>query len=157
LHLHFKQSESFVVLSGRIGNTMGWTDLHDRIFTPEDVVTEIPPWLPHNFWPDPTCTDTDTVVVVWAHPEVGPAAMRVDFFESLFRLLSDTHEAKKQPDFLQLCLSQHEVALTAVIFPKAWWLGPLRWFVPWSLQACLAQIARWSGYEVFPAYSKKKT
>jgi hypothetical protein len=134
---------------------MGWIDLHDKVFTPEDGVTEIPPWLPHNFWPDPTCTDTDTVVMVWAHPEIETAAMRVDFFESLFLLLSEAYEAGRTPDFLQLCLAQHEVALAAVVLPTAWWLGPLRWWVPYMLQASLAKVAQWCGYAVFPKNGDK--
>ncbi|KAK5119002.1 hypothetical protein LTR62_000213 [Meristemomyces frigidus] len=154
LHLHFEQSESFVVLSGRIGHTEGY-DLIDHIFTPKDGVNEIRPWLPHNFWPDPTCTDTDTVVVVWAHPEATPSPIHINFFESLFTLLSAKYEAGKTPDFLQLCLSQHEVASTGVILPRVWWLGPLRWWVPWVMQGALAQVARWSGYQAFPYANDK--
>lgn len=33
-----------------------------------------------------------------------------------------------------------------VIFPRAWWLGPLRWWIPWKLQAAVAAIGRWIGY-----------
>ncbi|KAK3669206.1 hypothetical protein LTR78_010903 [Recurvomyces mirabilis] len=154
LHLHFEQSESFVMLSGRLGNTMGW-DAKDRVFTPADGVNEIPPWLPHNFWPDPTCTDEDTVVVLWAHPEATPSPMQINFFESLFLLLSEKYEAGQTPDFLQLCLSQQEVATAGVIFPTAWWLGPLRWGVPWIMQSSMAQVARWCGYKVFPFESSK--
>jgi len=32
-----------------------------------------------------------------------------------------------------------------VMLPGAWFLGPLRWWVPWKLQALGATIAQWTG------------
>lgn len=31
------------------------------------------------------------------------------------------------------------------MFPKLWFLGPLRWWIPWVLQAFLAVVATWMG------------
>jgi hypothetical protein len=33
-----------------------------------------------------------------------------------------------------------------VMFPTAWWLGPLRWWVPWVLQGGVAAVGRACGY-----------
>ena len=30
-------------------------------------------------------------------------------------------------------------------FPRAWFLGPLRWWIPYQFQAVCAVMARWSG------------
>ena len=32
-----------------------------------------------------------------------------------------------------------------VWFPTTWFLGPLRWWVPWKIQAALAGVARLVG------------
>ncbi|KAL4876820.1 hypothetical protein BJY04DRAFT_199300 [Aspergillus karnatakaensis] len=71
LHLHFSQSESFIIEAGAIGTTTTWGTI-DTIHTTKvnhiqgtpspklnppvpyrtaEEVTEIPPWTPHNFWP----------------------------------------------------------------------------------------------------------
>lgn len=31
------------------------------------------------------------------------------------------------------------------MFPKAWFLGPLRWWIPWKFQALCATVAAWLG------------
>jgi hypothetical protein len=41
--------------------------------------------------------------------------------------------------------TRHESESVGVMFPGAWWLGPLRWWVPWKLQGAVASIARWQG------------
>jgi hypothetical protein len=40
---------------------------------------------------------------------------------------------------------RHESESCVVMFPGAWWLGPLRWWVPWHLQGLLARVGRWQG------------
>jgi hypothetical protein len=34
-----------------------------------------------------------------------------------------------------------------VLFPTAWWLGPLRWWVPWHLQGAVAWVGKCCGYK----------
>jgi hypothetical protein len=33
------------------------------------------------------------------------------------------------------------------MFPTAWWLGPLRWYIPWKAQAGLAWLGGCVGYK----------
>jgi len=33
-----------------------------------------------------------------------------------------------------------------VMFPTAWWLGPLRWWIPWKFQGAIAWVGRGMGY-----------
>ena len=40
---------------------------------------------------------------------------------------------------------RHESESCVVMFPGAWWLGPLRWWIPWKIQAFLSRIAEWQG------------
>jgi hypothetical protein len=61
LHLHFDQSESFLVEKGKVGTTMGY-DVKQRGWTKEDGVQEIKPWLPHTFWPHPEAEEDTTIV-----------------------------------------------------------------------------------------------
>jgi hypothetical protein len=41
---------------------------------------------------------------------------------------------------------RHATASALVLLPKAWWLGALRWWVPWKLQGMVAWVGRWCGY-----------
>lgn len=41
---------------------------------------------------------------------------------------------------------RHASASALVVFPTAWWLGPLRWWVPWVVQAGVARVGRLAGY-----------
>jgi hypothetical protein len=162
LHIHFDQFESFQVLHGRIGTTIGWSAT-DRIFSPEDGVQHIPPWKPHDFWPDVTTHNSsstsesiDSTLLVWAHPKGVPEPMDEQFFIALFKILGEASEKGKMPDLLQLMLSQHVTATAIVMFPRAWWLGPLRWMVPWAVQGTLAWVARGLGYVPLPFGEEKK-
>jgi len=40
---------------------------------------------------------------------------------------------------------RHVTATAMVWFPTATWLGPLRWWVPWKMQAAFAAVARLFG------------
>ncbi|KAH7122371.1 hypothetical protein B0J11DRAFT_336946 [Dendryphion nanum] len=144
LHLHFDQSETFLVASGRIGTTTSYSTI-DRIWTPENAPHEIPPWEPHNFWPVPD-SEEDCVIYVWAHPESVAEPMDWLFFRNLLWLVSDMTEGKRKMDPLQIMLLQHISATALVWFPGAWWLGPLRWWVPYQVQAGFAGLARLLGY-----------
>jgi hypothetical protein len=41
---------------------------------------------------------------------------------------------------------RHATASALVLFPTAWWFGPLRWWVPWKLQGLIAWVGRCCGY-----------
>ncbi|KAF2451164.1 hypothetical protein P171DRAFT_467812 [Karstenula rhodostoma CBS 690.94] len=88
----------------------------------------------------------DTSFYMWAHPEAVPEPMDRLFFQSLLGFLSDVHEKKESMSILQIMVNQHASASAMVMFPRAWWLGPLRWWVPWKLQGLLAAVGRWFGY-----------
>ncbi|PVI04006.1 hypothetical protein DM02DRAFT_586797 [Periconia macrospinosa] len=144
LHIHFDQWESFLVARGKVCTTSTYR-LTDAVHTQGDDVHHIAPWVPHSFYP---CADAaeDTVMYVWAYPEAVPDPMDRLFFQSLLGYLSDVHEKKSPMSVLQIMVNQHASASTAVIFPRAWWLGPLRWWVPWHIQGFLAALGRWYGY-----------
>jgi hypothetical protein len=46
LHLHFDQSESFLVAQGEVCTTEGY-DVEERTWTPEDGVRLVEPWVPY--------------------------------------------------------------------------------------------------------------
>jgi hypothetical protein len=41
---------------------------------------------------------------------------------------------------------RHATASALVVFPKAWFLGALRWWVPWKLQGMIAWVGMKCGY-----------
>lgn len=159
LHLHFSQSESFVVLQGRVGGTQGWGCV-DRVYTARDGVQTIDPWVVHSFWPVPPSShpetrdeaDVDAKLLVWAHPRlpgpeegIFPPSMDHLFFQSILGYVSDVHEGKEKMDVFRIMLMQHESETAPVMLPVWNVLGPLRWWVPWRLQGLLAAVARWQG------------
>lgn len=147
LHLHFDQSESFRVVQGRVGTTLGWSAT-DRIFIASDGAYEIQPWVPHRFWPvAPELGQEDCILLLWSHPKDVPESMDDPFFETLLRYLSGAYERRKMPNLFLVMLTQHVSATALVVFPKAWWLGPLRWWLPWMLQGGIAALARLLGYK----------
>ncbi|KAF2190441.1 hypothetical protein K469DRAFT_623534 [Zopfia rhizophila CBS 207.26] len=144
LHIHFDQSETFCVVSGKVGTTHGW-EARDRVWTKEDGACEVGPWFPHNFWPCPNAEE-DTVFLVWAHPDQVSSPMDWLFFQNLLWFISDVSEGKTKLDILQIMLLQHASATALVMFPRAWFLGPLRWWIPWKFQGALAMVGQWLGY-----------
>ncbi|KAF1851690.1 uncharacterized protein K460DRAFT_39443 [Cucurbitaria berberidis CBS 394.84] len=144
LHLHFDQFESFYVGAGKVGTTDGWA-AEDRVWTREDAPLDIKPWEPHRFWPCPDAEE-DSVLYLWAHPTGTPEPMDRMFFDNLLRYLSDVTEKKASLSLLQVMVMQHATASALVMFPTAWWLGPIRWWVPWTLQRMCAWVGRCCGY-----------
>ncbi|KAF2027518.1 hypothetical protein EK21DRAFT_71764 [Setomelanomma holmii] len=135
LHLHFDQSESFFVGQGEVGTTSGW-DARDEKWTAEKSVHEIVAWEPHrkdHKLVGEKYLDEDSIAQ--AHPDGVPEPMDRLFFENLLRYLSDVTEEKATLSLIQVMLMQHATASALVLFPTAWWLGPLRWWVPWELRA----------------------
>jgi hypothetical protein len=103
LHLHFDQSETFLVTKGIIGTTTGW-DVQDRAWTRENTPFEIEPWVPHKFWPHPD-SEEDAVIYVWAHPDVEEKMDRL-FFANLLMFVSDASEGKAKMDLVQMMVTQ---------------------------------------------------
>ncbi|KAK7900711.1 hypothetical protein LTR67_002995 [Exophiala xenobiotica] len=145
LHIHFQQSETFHVVCGSIGTTTTYSAI-DTIHTPPDTTTttgaakphEIAPWVPHSFWPDPNASQ-DTTILVWAHPNPDDMDEKMDrlFFQNLLMYVSDVGRGQGEV--------KHVSATALVWFPRAWFLGPLRWWVPYQFQALCALMARCAG------------
>lgn len=104
LHLHFSQSETFLVTQGSLGTTTGY-DVTDTIWREGMAPQEIAPWTPHAFWPD-AGGEGDCEVFIWAHPEVGEAGMDRLFFASLLRFVSDVAEGREGMSIVQLMVTQ---------------------------------------------------
>lgn len=160
LHLHFSQSETFLVTKGTVGTTLGY-ETQDQAWKAGMQPYEIAPWVPHRFWPHPDA-DEDSTIYVWAHPEVDEKMDRL-FFENLLKYVSDASEAsqvnggKVKLDLVQMLVMQHATASALVVFPTVWWLGPLRWWVPWMLQAGIAGLGRLVGYRaLMEKYTEKE-
>ncbi|KAH6618634.1 hypothetical protein C7974DRAFT_400527 [Boeremia exigua] len=151
LHLHFSQSETFLVTQGTVGTTTGY-ELTDTVWAAGMQPQEIVPWVPHRFWPDPDASE-DSTVYVWAHPDADEWMDRL-FFENLLKYVSDASEGKVKIDMVQMLVTQHASATALVVFPTAWWLGALRWGLPWVVQAAVARVGRLCGYR---ALMKKYT
>nr|POE54405.1 hypothetical protein CFP56_41344 [Quercus suber] len=148
LHIHFAQTETFQILQGKFGVEMGW-DRRDYVLTPESGRVDIPPWVPHMPYPLPG--DEDTVVLLWAHPQVKDDALDAVYFERIFLSIDRLAKAISKADDSR----RHETASTGVMLPSWRNLGPLRWVVPWVVQAGLAGLARILGYESLPSHSAK--
>ncbi|KAL2812754.1 hypothetical protein BJX63DRAFT_396018 [Aspergillus granulosus] len=194
LHIHFSQSETFLVEAGAIGTTTTY-DMIDTVHTMRAAhhqvvprqglsppvpsrdangATAIPPWTPHNFWPVapthpfwstpegreyertlPNGRTSDTTILVWGHPKTStgpptgalatdfPPDMDAAFFLALLGLV-DAISAKRvamTPSLFAKLFSMQTVGQAALIMaPTAWWLGPLRWWVPWTAQVALEKV-----------------
>ncbi|KAK4938608.1 hypothetical protein LTR10_020959 [Elasticomyces elasticus] len=148
LHLHFQQAETFAVLQGSVGITSTWSAT-DTFHTPKNTGESKPhvieTWVPHAFFPDPNATE-DTVIIAWAHPDDKEDNMMDRlFFQTLLSYVSDCSEGKEKMSILQVMLTQHVSDTALVWFPRAWFLGPLRWWIPLQMQAACATIATWQG------------
>ena len=174
LHLHFSQSESFVVLAGRIATTTGY-DCKDTIWTAANTCSKklahtITPWTPHRFWPVPPehpskspeeerASKEDAVLIVWAHPHAsgdmasGGADMDYLFFRNVVAMASDMHEGKLKANsglgsfgaLGSLFAMQEASDSTLVLLPGFTVLGGLRWWLPWKLQQGVAMLWWLSG------------
>lgn len=147
LHLHFTQTETFKILRGNLGVSLGY-DRVDHILGPEDEAFDIIPMVPH--FPYPVVRDgddEDIVVLLWAHPGEVDNPMDDLFFEHLFRYLSRCHESGTMPSLLQVMLMQHKTDSALVMCPGWTGAGSLRWWIPWKLQGGIAWIAEALGYK----------
>lgn len=148
LHLHFDQTETFKVVQGAYGVTTGY-DLKETILTSDSPPFDVLPMMPHRPWSvsGRTGRGEDTVMLLVIHPKPTQQPLESVFFTTLFKHLSDAYEQKKSPDMLMLMHAQHQTASTNVMFPTVSILGPLRWWLPWKLQAGVAVLAGWLGYK----------
>ncbi|KAE8548872.1 hypothetical protein EYB25_009255 [Talaromyces marneffei] len=122
---------------GQVSTVKGWSATK-RAWTRGDGGHEIKRWVPHSFQPVPDSPE-DTIILVWAHPgDVDEMMDRVFFKNLLLMYVSDVHEKKVTLNPFQIMLLQHVSATALVWFPTARWLGPLRWWVPWKVQAIFA-------------------
>ncbi|KAL3440049.1 hypothetical protein BJX65DRAFT_291212 [Aspergillus insuetus] len=199
LHIHFAQSESFLVEAGAVGTTTTY-DAIDTVHTTkasynqviprqglsppvpsrdEDGATAIPPWTPHNFWPIapthpfwstpegaeyestlPNCRNSDTTILIWGYPKTTnesptgtlttdfPPDMDAAFFLALLGLV-DAVSSKRlamTPSLFATLFSMQTVSESAMIMaPTAWWLGSLRWRIPWTAQVAVEKMRRLLG------------
>ncbi|SMR61156.1 unnamed protein product [Zymoseptoria tritici ST99CH_1E4] len=157
LHLHFDQTESFKVLQGAYGFTTGY-DLKDHVITADSPPIHVRPMMPHR--PCPVAGQTgrgeDTVVLLWVHPTSTDQPLGSTFFTELFQVTSDAYEQKKTPPIMLLLHAQHQTASANVMFPSLTFLGPLRWWIPWKLQAGVAAIVDLLGYKPLGTAEVKK-
>lgn len=103
MHLHFDQTETFQILQGRFGITLGW-DAEEHILTPEDGPFDVPPWAPHFPWP--LGGNEDVIGLMWAHPKKSEDALDGMFFEQLFRSSDESRRQGKPVDMLQMIVLQ---------------------------------------------------
>ncbi|KAL4862390.1 hypothetical protein BDV12DRAFT_207290 [Aspergillus spectabilis] len=199
MHVHFMQSESFIVEAGAIGTTTTY-DLIDMIHTgtanyPQKTprpglspplpcrsgegVTVIPPWTPHQFWPVPPShpfwstpegkehetsfpkgRQSDTSLLIWGHPRTHdnhpsggltsafPPDLDAAWFVALLSLVDAVHGQRlsMSPGLGAVLMAlQTASGASLILAPKAWWLGPLRWAIPWSAQVAFERARRLFG------------
>lgn len=120
--------------------------------------------------------DEDVVVLVWAHPKNTAGDMDHIFFLNLFKHVSDVQEGKRKLDLERILMMQyvyllmhgfeyghnmlimsyrHESQTALVMAPSAWWLGRLRWCVPYYLQAAVATFVRLRGKQALSGEDTK--
>ncbi|MCJ1341510.1 hypothetical protein MMC09_006806 [Bachmanniomyces sp. S44760] len=122
--------------------------LSDQTWTPQDPIQTIIPYRPHRFWPCPSATE-DSTILIWAHPSNAESAMDGLFFMNLLRWISDVKDPAVDVgiDIFQLSLLEEVSATTLIWFPKANWLGSLRWMMPFALERSFAAVGKMLGYE----------
>jgi len=146
-HLHFKQTETVQVLQGRMG-VMHTYDSQEIMLTPSDPPFHIKPYTPHILYPDST-SDIDTIFTVRVQPSDVPHPMDDLFFANLLRYISDVVEGKEKLDLFQFMLLNSVTDSAIVMLPSWWFLGPLRWWIPYQVQELMAWIARLQGKTPF--------
>ena len=138
-HVHARQEERFVVLSGRMGVRAAGTE---RVLgAGEEIV--VPPGTPHTFW---NAGDEELQHVV----ELRPALNMEAFFETVFGLQRDGKfpvEGEKRPP------NPFQGALIAAEYEN-WLAGPPVWLQK-VLFPPLALLGRLLGYRAsYPRYSE---
>jgi hypothetical protein len=124
----------------------------------------------HPFWSTPEGEEyertlpkgrnSDTTVLIWAYPKVSngsptgtlvsdfPPDLDAAFFLALLGLvdaLSSQRVAMTPLLFATLMSMQTASEMAMVVAPAAWWLGPLRWWVPHIGQSTLERVRKLLG------------
>lgn len=108
----------------------------------------------------PNGRNSDSTILLWGHPRTGtdaptgtlasdfPPDMDPAFFLAVLSLV-DAITAKRVAMGLGTAATlfglQTESDSALLIAPTAWWLGPLRWMIPWSAQCTVERIRKICG------------
>ncbi|KAL3456253.1 hypothetical protein BJX64DRAFT_271011 [Aspergillus heterothallicus] len=108
----------------------------------------------------PNGRNTDTTILIWGHPKNSPGPptgtlttdfppdMDAAFFLALLGLvdaISSKRISMSPRLFARLFSMQTESEAAMIMAPKAWWLGPLRWWIPWRAQVALEGVRKLFG------------
>lgn len=108
----------------------------------------------------PNGRNPDTTVLIWAHPRTGsdtptgrlasdfPPDMDAAFFLALLSFvdaITSRRVAMTPSTAARFFGLQTESGLGLLIAPSCWWLGPLRWMIPWSAQCALEWVRKMCG------------
>ncbi|PYH85819.1 hypothetical protein BO82DRAFT_361219 [Aspergillus uvarum CBS 121591] len=100
----------------------------------------------------PAGRHTDTTLLIWGHPKTHtgpptgtfasdfPPDMDAAFFLGMLSLVDAVHGQRlaMSPGLgATLMATQTASGAAMIVAPKAWWLGPLRWAIPWYMQVVL--------------------
>ncbi|KAL2841884.1 hypothetical protein BJY01DRAFT_217122 [Aspergillus pseudoustus] len=146
-------------------DTNGATAIHP--WTPHNFWPVAPT---HPFWSTsegqeyektlPNGRNTDTVLLIWGFPKnsTGPPTgtlatdfppdMDAAFFLALLGLvdaISSKRVTMTASLFAKLFSMQTVSDSSMLMAPTAWWLGPLRWWVPWTAQVTLERVRKLLG------------
>jgi hypothetical protein len=106
----------------------------------------------------PNGRNTDTTALIWGHPRTGgdtatgkltsdfPPDMDGAYFLALLSFV-DAISAQRVAMNLSTAatlfgLQTESDSAAVIIAPKAWWLGPLRWMIPWSAQCAMERVRK---------------
>ncbi|KAL3481325.1 hypothetical protein BJX99DRAFT_243668 [Aspergillus californicus] len=110
----------------------------------------------------PNGRTSDTTILVWGHPRTAngpptgklttdfPPDMDAAFFLALLALVDAVHGQRMtmSPSLGATLMALQTASGSALLIaPTAWWLGPLRWMVPYSAQVVMEWIRRLFGGE----------
>lgn len=102
LRLEFRESIWGTICHGEMGEE---AEVDVNGGTGNSEKADVMPSFRHSFHPSPAATD-DTIIYLWAHPRDTDEPMDRLFFETLLRYLSDLYESGRNPNLLQIMVTQ---------------------------------------------------
>ncbi|KAL2826272.1 hypothetical protein BDW59DRAFT_145334 [Aspergillus cavernicola] len=108
----------------------------------------------------PNGRNSDTTILVWGHPRTSngpstgtlttdfPPDMDPAFFLALLSLVDAVHGQRltMSPSLGATLMALQTASGSALLLaPTVWWLGPLRWMVPYAVQVMMEWIRRLCG------------